>query len=93
MINNDSYKTRGGGDDILRELIIDLHRIRPQIDKRLLKYADANRDLAQFIDTIRGRKNWNTQLEREMNETIAKVTSERDRLRNDQAIQEELNGE
>ena len=93
MIDNDSYKTRGGGDDVLRELIIDLHRIRPQIDKRLLKYADANRDLAQFIDTIRGRKNWNTQLEREMNETIARVTSERDRLRNDQAIQEELNGE
>lgn len=92
MIKNDSYMKSRGNDDVLSRLVGDLQRIRPKLDKRTWGYADAYRNLAEFIAEVRSRKNWNTQLEREFRASLSTVNSERDKLINEPEIQEELNG-
>lgn len=92
MVQNESYQTRGGSNDVLSVLVTELHRLRPRLDKRTLEYADANRDLAEFIRSIRSRKVWSEQIQREFNSVLSKVNSERDILLNQKEIQEELSG-
>lgn len=92
IIKNDSYMKTGGNDDVLRHLVNDLQRLRPQLDKRTLAYADSYRELSEFIQDVRNRKTWNRQLEREFNASLAAVNSNRDQLLNEPEIQEELQG-
>ena len=73
MLKNNSYMNSGGNDDVLSRLVTDLQRLRPKLDKRTWGYADAYRNLAEFIQDVRGRKTWNTQLEREFNSTLSNV--------------------
>ena len=92
MIQNKSYMNSGGNADVLSRLVTDLRRLRPKLDKRTWGYADAYRNLAEYIQGIRSRKTWNNQIEREFNQAISDVNGERDQLLNEAEIQEELNG-
>ena len=93
MIENNSYMKSGGNDDVLSGLVSNLHRLRPQLDKRTWPYADAYRGLAEFIQGVRSRKTWNGQLDREFKSSLSEVNSERDKLLSEPEIQEELNSD
>ena len=91
MLENDSYLTKGGNNDELGKLVFELQDLRTKIDKRTIPYADAYRNLAQFIREVRSRKTWNNQLQREFEAVIAQIKIQRDKLLGDAKIQEELN--
>lgn len=90
MLVDKSYRNTGGNSDVLSRLINDLNIQRPQLDRRTWRYADANRELAEFAMGMRGKKFWNSQHERECNEAINRIKAEANQLTSDPEIMEEL---
>lgn len=91
ILDNKSFLTQGGfGDDKLSDLVSELNRLRPMLDKRTIKYADSYIDVSRFIKRHRARKTWNDQLRRELNALATSIHTERNALTNNEDIMEEL---
>ena len=91
MMENGSYiKAQGLGNDVLAELVTEMNRLRPKLDKRTIDYSDSYVDIANFIKKHRGRKRFTEQLVREINQLSSKIDQQRDTLINRSDVQEEL---
>ncbi len=91
MLRDGSFMKPGNlGDDVLTDLVYELSRLRPMLDKRTTGYADAFLDVANFFKRHRGRNRINAQLERELNTKARAIGIERKKLLNDPDIREEL---
>ena len=62
-----------GHDDVLRDFISEMKRLRSMLDQRTKAYSDTYEDLAAFMKTIRGRKILSPQLERQFQAKLRKV--------------------
>lgn len=77
-------------NDVLKNFISDMKRLRPMLDQRTKEFADTYEELADYLVDIRGRKLLNPQMRRELNAHVSKVQTERDKLLNNKEIREEL---
>ena len=89
MMEDDSF-LQTGSDDVLTGLIFDLSRLRPKLDKRTVGYSDSYADLCEYIKAVRAKKQWNAQLQRELEGKVARVRSERNKLLSNTEVREEL---
>jgi len=94
MFKDGSFqKVSGLGDDVLTDLVYEISRLRPMLDKRTMKYADAYLKTASFIKRYRTRKLFSEQLMREFNQSVNAIEIERKRLLNNEEVREELMAE
>ena len=91
MMQDGSF-TNGNGlqDDTLTDLVYELNRLRPTLDKRTIKYADSFIDISQFIKRYRDRKVFTDQLMRELRQLANAIDIEKKRLLNDEDVRAEL---
>jgi len=91
MLQDGSFaKGSGLRDDVLRDLLFDLSKLRPKLDKRTIKYADSYDDVAKFIKQYRDRKYFTNQLITELRQLANNIGIERKRLLNNEDVREEL---
>lgn len=91
MLKDGSFMSAGGlGDDTLTDLVYEISRLRPTLDKRTIKYADSYLDVARFIKRHRERNRLNAQLMRELQQLANATDIERTRLLNNEEVREEL---
>ena len=79
-----------GMDDPLWDSLSLMEKLRNKVDKRTRPYLESYLSTAAFLKQHRGRTVFTLQLQREFQEVIAKITSERTKLLNDKDLQEEL---
>lgn len=89
MLSDGSFMDTGH-DDVLRNFISEMKRLRSMLDQRTKAYADTYEELADFMRTIRGRKILSAQLRRELQGKVRRVDSERRKLLENKEIREEL---
>lgn len=77
-------------NDVLRDFVSDMKRLRPMLDQRTKEFADTYEELADYLVEIRGRRQLNAQNKRVLDAHIRKVQAERDKLLNNKEIREEL---
>jgi hypothetical protein len=91
MIKNRSFLQSGGlNGDVLTDLVYEIARLRPMLDKRTIKYADSYLNVSAFIKRYRSRKKFSDQLIRELNQLANMIDIERERLLNNEEVREEL---
>lgn len=91
MFKDGSFaKGSGLDDDVLTDLVYEMSRLRPMLDKRTIKYADAYSNVSKFLKRHRDRKVFSGQLRREFNQLVNAIGIERKRLLNDEDVREEL---
>ena len=91
MLDDGSFLTSGGLDgDSLTDLVYDISRLRPYLDKRTTKYADSYLKVSAFIKRYRDRKVFTDQLRRELRQLANNINIERKRLVNNEEVQSEL---
>jgi len=91
MVQDGSFESSSGlSDDVLSDLVFELSRLRPMLDKRTTKYADSYTDISLFIKRNRDRKIFNAQLMNELRKLANAPGIERKRLLNDEDVREEL---
>lgn len=79
-----------GIDDPLWDSLSNMNNLRSKVDKRTRPYLDSYLSTAAFLKQHRGRSVFNAQLQREFQEVISNITSERKKLLNNKNIQEEM---
>jgi hypothetical protein len=89
MLRDGSFMDTGH-DDVLRDFISEMKRLRSMLDKRTTPYADTYGELADYMKTIRGRKILNPQMRRELDAKVRRVDNERTKLLENKEIREEL---
>lgn len=89
MLRNGSFVDTGQ-DDVLRDFISEMKRLRSMLDVRTTAYADTYEDLADYMKSIRGRKILSPQMRRELQAKVRKVDNERTKLLENKEIREEL---
>ena len=89
MLSDGSFMD-SGHDDVLRNFISEMKRLRSMLDQRTKAYADTYEELADFMRTIRGRKILSAQHRRELQGKVRRVDSERRKLLENKEIREEL---
>ena len=91
MLENENFEAVGGlqGDE-LSDLVFELSRLRPMLDKRTTRYVDSYADMSRFIKQHRNRKKFSDGLQREFRKLVNTVEVERKRLLNNEEVREEL---
>jgi hypothetical protein len=90
MLKDQSWLESGGNDDALFRFIGDMERLRVKLDKRTIDYGDAYRNLALYIKSIRGRRQFTPQMRDELRTAVKRVESKRDALMAEPEVREEL---
>lgn len=90
LLSVGNIQSTQGFDDPLRDTISNLNRIERNIDERTKALLRSYTKLAYFFKERRDRKRLSNNEIQMMNNLIATLETERDQLRNDKTIQEEL---
>jgi len=89
MLSDGSFMDTGH-DDVLRDFISEMKRLRPMLDARTKAYGDTYEELADYLKMIRGRKILNAQIRRDLQGKVRRVDAERRKLLDNKEIREEL---
>jgi|TARA_B110000908_G_scaffold4774_1_gene6211 hypothetical protein len=94
MLTDGSFaKAQGLDADVLTDLMYEISRLRPMLDKRTTKYADSYLNVARFFKRHRDRKQFSGQLHTELTSLVNAISIERKRLLNNEEVREELMAE
>lgn len=90
MLDDQTFLDTKGGSDVLAKFVFRSAALQRIIDPRTRDYAKSYNDLAAFFKSVRTRKGWNGQLQRELDAKVNRVNSARNTLLNSQDVREEL---
>ncbi|HEY8961405.1 MAG TPA: hypothetical protein VIM57_04305, partial [Luteolibacter sp.] len=90
MLNDQSWLESGGSDDVLTGFISEMERLRVKLDKRTVDYGDSYHRLALYIKSIRGRRQFTSQMQQELRAAVLKVQTQRKNLMEEPEVREEL---
>lgn len=79
-----------GDNNVLFKLANEIAGMRSMLDQRTLAYCDSYSALANYVKTLRGRSAIDGAQIDKFNSLLDKIISEREKLRNNQEIREEL---
>lgn len=90
MLDNQSFTTNAGNNDVLYRFISDLRKLKLKLDPRTKEYCDSYIKLAEYIKSVRSKKTWTLQNQRELTSYITTVQANRNELLQDRSVAEEL---
>ncbi|MFT5883408.1 MAG: hypothetical protein ACI9FG_001923 [Crocinitomicaceae bacterium] len=79
-----------GNKDVLYRFISDLRKLKLQVSPRNKGYCDSYIKLAEYVKSVRAKKIWTPQNQRDLISHINAVDSDRDALILDRGVREEL---
>ena len=90
IIEDGSFEVDSGHDDVLRDLVLDINRLRPKLDRRTRPYCDSYENFASFIKEIRSRRFLKPSEITQIKSMVKSIESKRNKLLNNKEVREEL---
>ena len=90
MLDNRSFMNNAGNRDVLYRFISDLRKLKLKVAPRTKAYCSSYIKLAEYIMSVRTKKIWTPQNQRDLESHINTVTANRDQLLQDRSVREEL---
>ena len=90
IMQDGSWEVAGGHDDVLADLVNDINRMRPKLDRRTRPYCDSYENFAAFIKEIRSRRFLKPSEIEQIKKMGRAIDSERNKLLNNKEVREEL---